>query len=115
MPQPTRKADLIEAIDLGYLICRVIRTYGMGYEEVMSLPMPVFWELSGQVERIRADEARMLLQVGIALQTPENGQSMNEWLDKVAPGPFKLSGLGRMMSSAKPDEEGMSALRALAG
>ena len=82
----------------------------MGYREVMDLPMRVFWELSGQVDRIRADEARINLQVGTALQSPDGAQSMSKWFDKVAPGPFKLS----LESKAEPDPDAFDQLRSLA-
>lgn len=115
MPRPTPKAEILEEVDLGYLIARVVRTYNMGYEATMSLPMRVFWELSGQVDRIRADEARMQFQVGVALQRPESAEAMNQWFDKVAPGPFKLTGHAKMMQSSEADQAGLNDLRALAG
>lgn len=75
--------------------------------------MRVFWELSGQVDRLWHDEQRLDLQVAVAAQNPDAAEKMVEYLDKVAPGPFKLSGYGQMQAKSELDEAGLAALQAL--
>lgn len=43
-------------MDLGYFISQVMRFYSMSYTEVIKLPIYTFWELSKNIDRIRADE-----------------------------------------------------------
>lgn len=83
----------------------------MGYREVMDLPMRVFWELSGQVDRLRADEGALAFRIACSAQTPDAAESMGKWFDKVAPGPFKL----RIDAvNSEPEQGGIDELRNLA-
>jgi hypothetical protein len=43
-------------MDFGYYISQVMRFYSMSYENVIKLPIYTFWELSRNIERLRADE-----------------------------------------------------------
>jgi len=43
-------------MDLGYYISQVMRFYSISYNDVLQLPVYTFWELSKNIERIRADE-----------------------------------------------------------
>lgn len=87
----------------------------MPWPMVMALPMRVFWEISGQVDRIRFEKAILELEIGTALKSDEGAKDMHERLRKVAPSPFKLSGAGRMEISAQADPDAIDTLRSLAG
>lgn len=43
-------------MDLGYYISQVMRFYSISYRDVLKLPVYTFWELSKNIERLRADE-----------------------------------------------------------
>lgn len=43
-------------MDFGYYISQVMRFYSLSYKDTLALPIYTFWELSKNVERIRADE-----------------------------------------------------------
>lgn len=43
-------------MDFGYYISQVMRFYSMSYPDVLKLPVYTFWELSRNIDRIRADE-----------------------------------------------------------
>lgn len=43
-------------MDFGYYISQVMRFYSMSYKDVLALPIYTFWELSRNIDRIRADE-----------------------------------------------------------
>ena len=43
-------------MDLGYYISQVMRFYSLSYRDVLRLPVYTFWELSKNIERLRADE-----------------------------------------------------------
>ena len=57
----------------------------MSYREVMSLPMRVFWQLSGNVPRLLADERRSMLHMSVlAANNPEGASELFEQLGKHA-------------------------------
>lgn len=86
----------------------------MGYREVMDLPMRVFWEFSGNVDRIRAEAGILSLEIGSALKSEEGSTSYRDHLGKIAPMPIKLSGNGVMSLNSQPEEGAADTLRALA-
>lgn len=43
-------------MDLGYYISQVMRFYSLSYNDILKLPIYTFWELSKNIERLRADE-----------------------------------------------------------
>lgn len=100
---------------MGYLICRVMRTYGMSYQAVMSLPIRAFWPISGFVERLHADEAKLVLEVEASAQSGEAASQMMERLNKLAPSPVKWTGQAMLRMGAERDREGLMELAALAG
>lgn len=86
----------------------------MPYQAVMALPMRVFWEFSGNVDRIRCDEALMTLEIGTSLQSPDGATSMREHISKQAPSPFKLTSQGKVELTAAADPGAADMLRSLA-
>lgn len=100
---------------MGYLVARLMRVYAQGYRETMQMPIRAFWALSGYVDRLRADEARLKLEINSASQDGEAAQSLYERLEKQAPDPVKLTGTAIMLQGAERDEAGFAELRMLAG
>lgn len=100
---------------MGYLICRAMRTYGMSYQELMSMPMRSFWTIAGFVDRISADDAKLKLEVAVSSQTSEAAQILYERLNKQAPAPVKHSGYAIAYQGAERDEAGFARLKMLAG
>ncbi len=87
----------------------------MSYREVMSLPMRVFWQLSGNVPRLLADERRSMLHVNVlAANNPEGASELYEQLGKQAPDPIVYTGAAIVQASAVRDTEGFNELRNLA-
>lgn len=92
-----------------------MRVYGMGFREVMSMPIRAFWVVSGFVPRLMADEAKLNLEVVASAQSVESAQALMDKLDKNAPEPVILSGYALAQRSAERDEAGFESLRAMAG
>ena len=53
--------------------------YGLGYEQIMSLPLSVFWMLNQNVERLRADSETRTFHVYRASQA--ESESANQFYD----------------------------------
>lgn len=100
---------------MGYLIARAMRTYAMSYQEVMSMPCRAFWTISGYVERLRADEAKLNLEIAASSQASDAAASMFERLEKQAPAPVVYTGYALANVGAELDSDGLNDLRALAG
>ncbi|WP_431854310.1 hypothetical protein [Azospirillum sp.] len=43
-------------LDFGFVFSRVLRGYGLGYWELMSLPIRAFWLLHRNLDRVTAEE-----------------------------------------------------------
>lgn len=71
-------------MDLGFLVCRFVRFYGMSRDAVLALPLRTFWFMTAQVGRLRAEEARLSLQVASAAQSGEGGKEFFESLNQQA-------------------------------
>lgn len=100
---------------MGYLVARLMRVYAQGYQETMQMPIRAFWALSGFVDRLRADEARLTLEINAAAQDGEAAQMLFERLETQAPAPVKYTGAAIVMQGAERDEAGFAELRMLAG
>ena len=55
-------------IDIGFFIARVMHFYGMTYWEVYDTPIRVFWMLTRNTDRIRAENELRVLHNRIAGQ-----------------------------------------------
>jgi hypothetical protein len=102
-------------VDLGHLIPRVMRVYGMGYREVMALPMRVFWHLQGSIGRLLAEEARDQLEISTTSHNPEQAVELRTQLDAAAPPAIQLTAEALMQRTATADPEAADTLRSLAG
>lgn len=91
-----------------------MRAYGMGYREVMSMPIRAFWIVSGFVERLQADEAKLHLEVAASSHDPDVARTLLERLNTAAPEPITLSGHGLAQRTAVRDERGFQRLKAIA-
>jgi hypothetical protein len=102
---------------MGYLVCRLMATYGMAYHLVMGLPMRVFWHLSGYVERIRKEQCRLHIDALVATQNEEALKNMLDHLDSVAPEPIEMSpeaiARARHKAPSQLDSEGLNELKSL--
>jgi len=87
----------------------------MPYREVMGLPLRVFWQLSGYVDRLRADEARLGFEMSLSTGNAEQAAQMREHLDYLAPAPIKTSIEHMIETSSVRDTAGFEELRSLAG
>lgn len=92
-----------------------MRTYAMGYREVMDMPMRAFWTVSGFVDRVFADEGQLTLELKAASQDVEAAQTLMERMKKQAPSPVKLTVQAQIERSAVRDVDGFAALKGLAG
>jgi hypothetical protein len=92
-----------------------MRCYGMGYREVMSMPIRAFWIVSGFVERLQADEAKLNLDVAVSATDPQAAQALMERLNAAAPEPVTLSGHALAQRTAVRDEGGFQTLTPMAG
>jgi hypothetical protein len=89
-----------------------MRVYGTPYREVMALPMKVFWQLSGTVDRLLASEQKALLELLTTSQTSaEAAQQLHEALHKASPEPIKLTTHALIAASSVRDEDGFDELR----
>lgn len=68
-----------------------MRTYGLGYMQTMDLPMRVFWHLSGSVERLRKDEARLEFEIQASVPDASAATQMREHLAQASPDPITVN------------------------
>ena len=87
----------------------------MSYRDVMSLPVKVFWQLSGNIARLLAEERKVSLHTGVlATNDPDAASKLYERLDKQTPDPIVFTGAAIAQSTAVMDVEGFNELRNLA-
>lgn len=80
----------------------------------MKTPIDAFWQLSGFVPRIYADEHKQLLEVLTASKSAEGAEAAFESLNRIAPDPVKLSAHAHV-ALATLDKGGLNELRGLQG
>jgi hypothetical protein len=56
----------------------VLQEYGLGFNELMSLPIKRFWFLSNQIERLRAEKDQRQLQLLASVTTQDGFKAANE-------------------------------------
>lgn len=54
----------IETIDFAFIFSRVLYYYSMNYEEVLQLPLTLFWELNKNISRLQAEQDLRALHTG---------------------------------------------------
>lgn len=79
------------------------------------MPIRAFWIVSGFVERLHADEAKLKLEIAATAQDSEAAQALMERLNTEAPDPVTLSGYALAQRAAVRDEAGFQTLKAMAG
>lgn len=85
----------------------------MSYRDTMELPIMVFWQISGLVPRLIADEHKGLLEVIGAAQSAEGSKQLHEALHSLSPDPVKLSVASIIEASSQRDQAGFDELRSL--
>lgn len=85
-----------------------MRVYGMGYQEIMSMPIRAFWTVSGFVERVMADEAKLHLEVSSVSQDGDASQALMQRLNLQAPEPVKRSVASVVAANSVRDEAGFA-------
>lgn len=96
-------------MDMSFVLSRIIHFYHLNYDEVMALPIHVFWMLSGNVNRIRAEEDLRALRIGNMAQGQGGASELAEKLVKEMGEVCKTD-----PRNEQRDEEGFADLKALA-
>ena len=97
---------------MAYVVCRVSHFYGIGYREVMNLPVRAFWVMNQNVDRLRAEEDLRQIQVGIAIQSDVNYRGTIEALNNERGEWVRFSPLAPHLN--RRDEEGVERLKRMA-
>ncbi len=102
-------------MDFGFLVCRVIRFYGLSFEEVMALPIKTFWLLEANADRLKAHEDKRQLHIAsISAMDGKRVGEISKILDiEVGQPPIKTK--FDPVRTAVRDEAGVANLKALAG
>ncbi len=91
-----------------------MRVYGHSYRDTMSLPMRVFWHLSGTVPRLLSGESRETLELmTTATHSPQAASELIKDLRVYSPEPVVLSGAAMVAATSVRDEEGFNELRSM--
>jgi hypothetical protein len=77
--------------------------------------MRLFWEFSGHVPRLQADEQKQRLEIAVSTQAPDAVRDFDARLQKLAPDPITVTAAARVEATAQPDPDAFSTLRALQG
>lgn len=65
---------------MGFLFTRVMRFYAMNYRDTLSLPIPTFWLLSNNINRLSAEEDIRKLSVSAGAGSDKGFKETNEAL-----------------------------------
>lgn len=97
---------------MAYVVCRVSHFYGIGYREVMDLPVTAFWLMNQNINRLRAEQDLRAIQVAAATQSNEAYRETIEILNKECGEWVKFSPLAPHLN--RRDEEGVERLKQMA-
>lgn len=97
---------------MAYVVCRVSHFYGIGYREVMSLPVRAFWVMNQNIDRLRAEQDLRTINVAIATQSEESYKATVEALNKERGEWVKFSPLAPHLNQR--DDEGVERLKRMA-
>lgn len=63
-------------------MARIVREYGMGYFDVLALPLVTFWSFNRQIDRLRAEQEQRQLRLLIAgsSESPEVAKKLSDTL-----------------------------------
>ena len=91
-----------------------MRVYGLSYRDTMSLPIEVFWNLSGTVPRLLAGERKETLELLTAsAHNPEAATELYLSLEQAAPDPVKMTVEAKVEATSVRDEVGFNELRGM--
>lgn len=96
-------------MDFGYLFSRVIHFYGIGYRELLDMPIRCFWELSKNINRISAQEDMRGLSISCYCQDGEAASKYREHLELEMGRVFEYT---IDIKQERLDREGLKALKA---
>lgn len=97
-------------MDFGFLFCRVLTSYGLGYRELMEVPINAFWLLNSSISRLSAEKDIRALTVASSTQASEMLKQTRENLVVEMGEVAKIS----PVISAVRDEQGFQKLKAMA-
>lgn len=89
--------------------------YRYTHDEVMTLPVRMLWILNNTATRLMAERDSRRLDVAISAQSAEGYKTMKERLSDEMGDVIKVSGSYLLEMRSKRDEEGVAALKAMAG
>lgn len=89
--------------------------YRYTHDEVMTLPVRMLWILNNTATRLMAERDSRWLDVAISAQSAEGYKTMKERLSDEMGDVIKVSGSYLLEMRSKRDEEGVAALKAMAG
>jgi len=101
---------VIEEIDFAFLFCRVMAEYGIPFKAVKALPFKLFWLMSNNISRLRAEKDVRALMIANCSQAQDATVELRSSL---------ITELGTIMkvdpiASAVRDVEGFNELKAMA-
>lgn len=101
---------MIEEIDFAFLFCRVMAEYSISFKAVKALPFKLFWLMSNNISRLRAERDIRGLMVANCSQAQDATVELRSSL---------MTELGTIMKvdpikSAVRDVEGLNELKAMA-
>lgn len=91
-----------------------MRVYGHSYRDTMSLPMRVFWNISGSVPRLIAGEKKDKLEL-LVTATLDPGRTQEAFLnlDEMSPNPVTLTSAALIAANSVRDDVGFDELRSM--
>lgn len=89
--------------------------YRYTHDEVMTLPVRMLWILNNTATRLMAERDSRRLDVAISAQSAEGYKTMKKRLSDEMGDVIKVSGSYLLEMRSKRDEEGVAALKAMAG
>lgn len=99
-------------MDFGYIFASIMRFYSMGVDALLALPIGIFWTLSSNMERLKAEECRRNFMAFAHAQSGEPQEFIAQLNEKV--------GDVYVFEEEQPheeefDREGMANLRMMLG
>lgn len=68
----------VKSIDFPYYVARVARFYSWSYDQIMSLPLRVFWAMNAQITRLRAEEGLELIDLQLLSHMGTSGEMVSQ-------------------------------------
>lgn len=71
----------MKSIDFGFLFARVLKEYGIGFDDLLQTPLRRFWFLNNQIDRLRAEKELRQLQL---LASAQSGDAFKATYDHLS-------------------------------